>query len=254
MKTHHMKQCYMLGRGLRMKIKAIHAIYFELSNICNYSYFHKKCPLHYVVTKQTLPLNVIKKAISELKSIEYDNSIWFNNYNEPLSDPRLFYIINYVKTHLNKSKIHINTNGFYLDQNLADELYECGVDEIIISLYSKEESERLRAIKFSMDVHMSDYATNSLDDRNNIYQRELLYCNLPCYSLETEIIIRYTGDVGLCCLDWDNRYNYGNLNHMSLEEILGSSCVQEITSQLKKGKRQLEICKRCNWQRGNICY
>lgn len=232
-------------------IEKIRYIFFELSNICNYSYIHKKCPLSDIDKKITLQTNVIKKVIKELKQIDYAGEIAFHVYNEPLIDQRLFYLTEYAKDTCKKSKIRLMTNGFYLTQDLADEIYEYGVDKIEVSLYSQKEEERIRQIQFrNINISFYDYYSKCLDNRKEIYEREVQRNTLPCYSLNTEIIVRHTADVDLCCLDWDMKHLFGNLQNSTLEEILSTPKVQEVQYNLKQGKRYLELCKRCDWQRG----
>lgn len=229
-------------------LRAVKSICFELSNICNYSIAHRKCPLHNVKGKNTLPTQIITKTIEELGEINYSGSIAFHNYNEPLIDPRLFYLSRYAKNICKNSIVRLTTNGYYLTQNLADELKSHGIDDVTISLYSESEAERLKNIRFS-DIVPSFYA-HGLDDRENIYTGPQIPCCLPCYSLSTEVIVRHTADVALCCLDWDSRYTFGNLGTSSLQDILTSSTVREVQNDLQQGQRTLEICKRCDWQRG----
>jgi len=232
-------------------IETLRVIYFELSNICNYAYMHKKCPLYNATEKIILSTKIIKKIIKELECINYSGYIAFHNYNEPLIDPRLFYLTKYIKSILVNAKIGLLTNGFYLTQDLTDELYEYGIDVIGISLYSKEEEERLCQIQFRhIKVSFYDLYSNGLDNRKKIYEREHINSTLPCYSLLSEIVIRCTGDVDLCCQDWDFRHIFGNLKNTSLEEILSTAEVQVLRRDLKQGRRYLDLCRRCNWQRG----
>jgi radical SAM protein with 4Fe4S-binding SPASM domain len=232
-------------------IRNIENIFIEISNICNYASVHRKCPLHNCAVKEILPSVFIKKIIDELSSIDYAGMIAFHNYNEPLIDPRLFYLVDYTKKILNNSIIRIRTNGFHLTQNIIEEMEQVGVDQIFVSLYSQSEEERIKKIKFNkLNISLDDFYKNrNLDDRKNIYTRDEIHCNMPCYSLTHEIIIRYTGDVVLCCLDYENRYIFGNIKESSLSDILDSDAVKDTQSLLSNGKRLLPICKRCDWQR-----
>ena len=236
-------------------IYGIKTIFFELSNICNYSYLHKACPLHVVKNKATIPTYIVKKTIDELGEINYSGVIAFHCYNEPLIDPRLFYLTRYAKDICNNAIIRITTNGFYLTQELSKELYNFGVGQLIVSIYSTAEKERIKLLfnsemikNYKIEISMQDMI-HRLDGRRDIYTREPISCSLPCYSLTSEIIIRHTGDVCLCCLDFDSKFVYGNLAIAPLKDILVSESVKAVQSKLSTGERFLEICKRCNWQR-----
>jgi sulfatase maturation enzyme AslB (radical SAM superfamily) len=230
--------------------KGIHAarvFFFEMSNMCNYSYLHKKCPVAKFESKIVLPTKLIKKGINELSLIDYDGTIVFHNYNEPLIDPRLFILTQYAKNKCPNAIIKIRTNGFYLTQELADELHEFGVTELFISLYSKSEEERLRKINFRyLPVTFNDfYSKRDLDGRIDIYDAECSSLDVPCYAPTQKIIVRCTGDVGLCCMDWDFRYLFGNIATLSLQDILADKDFQLLQRRLRGGERYLSICARC---------
>jgi len=232
-------------------VKTIKSIYIELSNICNYAQIHARCPLNGMMEKTAIKTTVVKKILDELSAVEYSGIINFHNYNEPMIDPRLFYITSYAKSICKKATIRILTNGFYLTQEIIDELKIYGIDRIDISLYSKQEKERLKKIQFNaIEYNFLDNCIHSLDDRLNIYTKNIKICTLPCYSLSKEIIVRYTGEVVLCCLDWKSKYIFGNLEFATLQDIFDKHDVIEIQNSLSRGNRILEICKRCDWQRG----
>ena len=104
---------------------------------------------------------------------------------------------------------------------------------------------------------MSKYVTSipykvfhaSLDDRQNLYEGPLLNTKAPCYPFVTDLSIACTGEVTLCCLDWDRRFVFGNLNNGKLHDILEKEDVRLVANKLMHGQRTLDICRRCNWVR-----
>ena len=66
-----------------------------------------------------------------------------------------------------------------------------------------------------------------------------------CFGLRDHLSILYTGDVALCCVDYDGRTAVGNLKDSTLKEVLSSDEVHRIV----RGFRRFQVvhphCKRC---------
>lgn len=234
---------YFKNRPIMQQIKRIS---FELSNICNYAYCHKKCPLHGQKEKIVLPSRIVRETIDEVAQINYDGVFTFHIYSEPLIDPRLFSFMIYSKTKCPKSKTLILTNGFYLNQRIADELAELGIWILAVTAYSRSEFNRLSAL----DVKIPYYVFESkLDDRQNIYDSMPVNIKTSCFAPVGDVSVACTGDVVLCCLDWKRRHRFGNLTRESLYSILNKKETLEVYNSLIRGERKLYLCRRCNWAR-----
>lgn len=229
--------------------KKIRRISFELSNICNYSFMHKKCPTSCYKEKVVLPSNVFFKTIDEVASWEwkFDGVIAFHKYNEPLIDPRLFNFIAYVNQKLSHAKVFILTNGFYLTQGILNEFEKYNIWCIAVSSYILKEHERLIQLKTTIPYHVF---FSVLDERKSLYEAKEKTCRRPCFAPLNDLTINCYGDVNLCCLDWMNKYSYGNLAEKMLCEIVNSKDFQKIYESLKVGNRNCcDLCKRCDWSR-----
>jgi len=229
------------------ELERIKYVAFELSDICNYAAIHPKCPANYKMKDKTiLSLKIIKKVLDELGSYYYSGGIILNVYNEPLIDPRLYYILDYVRKVLgSKNEILIITNGYYLNQVILDELKGLfNVNRIEVSSYLDSE-EHNRLIGLHAD---SGYVVQriKLDDRIAIVNGEKWPCTLPCYSPYTEVIINCKGEVGLCCYEYKYEVVFGDLNKQSFMEILNSDEMNQTYKDLTSGKRTHSICRRCN--------
>jgi len=219
-------------------------ISFELSNICNYSIFHKKCPAYSQKEKVVLPLKSIFKALEHMT--DYNKTIQFSCYNEPLIDPRLFFLINYTKTKVPNCEILLQTNGYYLNQTIADELIDVGVDFISCTAYTKGERSRLKTIKISKPFIIN---RANLDNRLKMYNNEDegKYLNIPCNAPYNALTIRCNGNVGLCCYDSKNCYTFGNIINSDLPEILLSEQMIKTYYDLMNGIRNRNFCKNCGY-------
>jgi len=216
---------------------------FELSNLCNYSKIHIKCPLSLTQEPKILPASIVYNVLDSLKRYNFEGEIAFHNYNEPLIDPRLFKFIEYARQVCPKSRICICTNGFYFTQTLADELVESGVTNINISVYSKKEMERLSKIHLKIAFRLSPICL--FDYVIPIYNSPKINNKRTCSAPLNEVIISKDGEVVLCCLDWKKVYTFGSLKDQKLEDILKDPKIYYIYQRLKKGDRFLNICSRC---------
>lgn len=224
----------------------INRILLELSNLCHYSTEHKKCPLHLAGNPVILPKNIIYHVIDTVSEWNYAGVISFHAYNEPGIDPRLFQFISYAKMKCPDSYVSIMTNGYYLDENLLSEYRDAGLDEMFISAYSEKEYQRFLSYRSPLKVTIQ---RPKLDERMNIYDRPVMDLHKHCLAPYNELMISREGYVGLCCLDWKRSEVFGSLHERTLEEILRSSKMQEVYEKLSQGRRENDICRRCDWSR-----
>lgn len=228
-------------------LKFTKRVSFELSNICNNSSIHAKCPLSLKHEINILPKKVIISVLEVLKKYNFSGMISFHNYNEPGIDPRLMSLVELTKDYCPDCFIYFSTNGFYLDQNLIEEYEEAGVDKMHISAYSDSEYKRLSKLKTRKMALSIEHMF--FDDRLAFYDSPEKKCDKPCYAPLNELIINNNADIVLCCWDWKYKYKYGNLKYQGLEEILTSKKISDVYNKLSRGIRHLDICKSCNQTR-----
>lgn len=69
---------------------------------------------------------------------------------------------------------------------------------------------------------------------------------IVCPKPFKELIIKSDGSVALCCADWNNAHELGNLHKQSLKEIWEGEALAEIRRLHLSGRRcELEACKDC---------
>jgi glycosyltransferase involved in cell wall biosynthesis len=224
----------------------IKRISFQLSNLCNLEGIHKKCPLHCRKSSSILPSSIVTKVLDELGSIDYQGIVAFHIYNEPLIDPRLFSLIAETRRRCPGAKVYLLSNGYYLNQTILDELAVLGVWLLIVSAYSKADFERLS--RYESRIPYKVFRA-TLDERRSIYDGPPLDVKAPCYPFVTDLSIACTGEVTLCCLDWDRRFVYGDLHEETLQSVLEKFEVRQIAHGLMLGERTTDICRRCDWVR-----
>jgi MoaA/NifB/PqqE/SkfB family radical SAM enzyme len=66
-----------------------------------------------------------------------------------------------------------------------------------------------------------------------------------CFGMRDHFAILWSGDVVLCCIDFDGCTSFGNIKESSLAEILKSPDLERIVSGFAKGKLIHPHCRRC---------
>lgn len=226
-------------------VKHIKKVSFELSNLCPYAPFHKACPAHLVKDPQVLPMKAIFQVVNFLAKKNYHGWISPFIYSEPMADPRLFKILEHMKEKMPNCMIRILSCGYGVTQDLLDELAVIGITLFKIDAYSKKDLERFMELK-SERIQRIKITKGTLDDRLKIYDLPKKNLNWPCFAPLADINIRADGTVNLCCLDYENRYTFGNIHQDPFPKILGT--MVETFQRLSHGQRFLDICSRCNRQ------
>lgn len=219
-----------------------------ISNLCNYASIHKKCPASCIKEKEILSSKYIYNVFNELSIIQFDGTICFHIYNEPMIDSRLFWFIEYIKTNLPYAKVEAYSNGYCLNEVMLEELQNVGVDILCVTGYGEKEYSRL--LELNVDIAYS-CLFGCLDERLDYYVgRERAISNKICMSYFTQLSIYSNGDIGTCCLDYNHPYNLGNIKEKTLEGCLNSDKIIAFQKELLRGNRNVfSICKNCNWLR-----
>ena len=227
-----------MDREIVDKIKSVR---IQISNLCNMSDMHVKCPAHYVDTRKSMPSRTVSKILQGLADIGFTGNVGFHTYNDPLIDPRLFSFIDWSRVVLPKSDVVVYTNGEYLTDTIVAELIEKRV-RIIVSTYT-EHSKSL-CHRFGLET-----CAECFDDRLNGYTRELTDYRGPCNAPYSQLMIDVDGIVNLCCFDWASSVCFGDVNKSTITEILTQSGMEAAYHNLRNGIRDFDICRRCTTSR-----
>lgn len=237
--------------------KYTNSILIGMSNICNYSDRHPRCPISEMKEKTTLPFNIIEKLILELKELKFRKILWPFFYSEPLIDPRLFSVMELIKTNLPKARIQMYTNGFMMNKNLLLDLKKFQIRRIIFSTYNEIDHKRFtdliiwaESIKFPialriakrypMDKRMNDKLINCW------YERAPIKLDRSCAAPLSYITINEKGEVVICCHDYRAMHVLGNIKDNTLKEILLSDkVIDTYVSLINKERSKFFLCERC---------
>jgi len=203
---------------------------------------------------------VFKELISQLKDVEFQGQIAPHLYNEPLSDPRLVWMLEHVRSSLPNAKIKITTNGDYLDAEKYNQLIGVGVNHIFISKHGKRLPRKLRELLDSLDedekkekIVLNDFYNDFSTDQKmftnrggDVKLKEIANKKPPAACVyATYPVINTYGDMILCCQDFHNNYIFGNIMDAHILDIWNDQKNIKLRKQIYKGYFDLDICKKC---------
>lgn len=226
-------------------------ITLQLSNMCNMTHLHADCPTSVFKTKHILPKAVVCDVIDTLAEAKFNSHrkwLAWHVYNDPLIDPRLMWFTEYARKRLDKIKILLFTNGWYLNETLASELIDAGISQFNFSAYSDAALERLReietvcagraAVKIGRWHHLYAWVIPGKPGHGS---------KQPCSAPLNDLNVRASGKLGLCCLDWDESWTGGDVAELGFERALreGFERMKRLYDALRKSRRELARCQAC---------
>lgn len=227
------------------ELRKIKEIAFEIGDDCNLKSQHKKCPINsrcYNKSNGKLTINRIIELMDEANEMGFEGYFAFHYYNEPLLyKDKLEQVIEARPN----NKYLLWTNGTLLNCDIAANNILRRFTQVVITCYDMERLEFYKKIKdYYKNVQIALW---SLDDRIEIY--ELPEVNRkPCERVLVEIPIDYYGNVHLCCEDWNNEYEIGNVINNSLKNIVHSDEYNLTRNMAENGilkENCPTICKKC---------
>jgi len=199
------------------------------------------------------------KILKELKDISFKGSLAFHCNNEPLLDRRLASWVKKARDLLKDNYFYLYTNGVFIDVGLVNELFEAGLNRIIVNNYNDEYILNPSIRKLVEDSFMlkgevivnyrvkSDYLGNRAGESPNAGSFLKKPLNIICPRPLRELVVGYDGTVPLCCADGVWKVKMGNLRETSIKDIWFSDFFKMVRKSLSMGDRKsTEICKACD--------
>lgn len=136
-------------------------------------------------------------------------------------------------THAKKPKVSINA-------------VNCGNGKDISSLYQRYEK--------IVDRISVQIAHNWTSDQENIstFKNNNDFLEYPCPYPYFYMMIRYNGDISICCFDYDSKTILGNVKEQSLKSLWEGAATIKIRKLMEQGDRKrIKACSQCsqypNW-------
>ena len=215
-----------------------------------------------------LDLEFFKKILSELRDNNYSGRMGFSGFSEPLLHNSIFDLVKLYKEYLPNNRLEIVTNGDYLNFDTAKTLFDNGLFNIRVSLYTNPKNEKkfleIRK-KLNLDEERFIVRHRNLGRKNDfglvlnnragsvdysrIGQKEKIKelplkqgCNYPMFKL----FIDYNGDCLLCSNDWTKNKIIGNAKKQNIYDIWNSEKINQARKKLLKNERNFSPCNKCD--------
>lgn len=214
---------------------------------------------------------LFKDIINQLVEMNYVGEVSFSSNNEPMLDSRILEFIKYARQQLPKAYFTMWSNGTLLNQENSAELVKY-LDRLYIDLYSKDYSipqniediidNVFTSVGYTMvkGLVIKNYASKVvifLRDVNQVLssrggkapnKKIARTINMSCEYPYTQMIVRPTGEVSLCCSDALGLYTMGDLRVQSILDVWNSDKFEKVRKDLLKNKRKgLFLCKDCDF-------
>ncbi|MFH0790096.1 MAG: radical SAM/SPASM domain-containing protein [Candidatus Omnitrophota bacterium] len=248
-------------RGIFFEDSLFEKVFIETISYCNNDCAF--CPASTntgVKTPQSLmPEDLYLKIINELSGLSFTGSIAFHCNNEPLLDKRLVSWINIARRTLKNNFFYLYTNGILINTDLTNQLFEAGLNRIIIDNYDDD----LRLLPSVRDIIDNQSALRGEVIINYRFKNEFLGnragqspntkvflkdpLKIICLRPSKEIVIGHDGTIPLCCADGLRKVVVGNVQETPLKDIWFSDYFKRIRKNLVNRDRSCtEICESCD--------
>lgn len=211
----------------------------EIGDKCNLAYEHLYCPiLLRKKKKKTLTddmiLSIVKEAYEELGFTGY---VAWHFYNEPmLYKKRMFSLMKTLKETVKNAKFLLWTNGELLKEDKNLELF----DRVVITNYKNRPVSYFEKFFKNKEIMILPPV---FDGRLNIKDKESF---IKCLRPYIEFIISFYGDVHMCCQDWKNEIEIGNIYVTPLKELVKKRNKILSTILSKMDNKSPKTCITCN--------
>jgi len=265
--------------------KYVEVVNIETSTFCNRRCEY--CPLSNNdrgSAKKFMDKEIFLKILQELKSIDYNQSISLNLYNEPLASDNIYERISQVREYLPHAYIIFNSNGDYVNKEVLQRLSDCGLNALSISLHANKEyrdKDRQKAIfrfftKIQLDYEVTNFAENKnitvIKKIHDSFELKVMTNNWseygndragsaivnfksnrihPCMKPIREFTISCDGVVVPCCNFFPDsqiarKYNVGNIVDRTLFQLYNSEIMIFFRRGLFSFSDKFEPCNHCN--------
>lgn len=226
---------------------------FETTAYCN-----RHCPACPVSLaprgKEVMDETLFAKVLAELAAINYSGRIALHFFNEPLADKDIVAKVRRIGEAAPRAKIEIFSNGDFLTQELARELFDAGLSFILLTAYNDRAMKRLEALQKQLGRRerrrtVLRRATVLASNRAGTLEQLAIPQSLKadCFQPSYKLVVNFRGEAVICSNDYFAKSIVGNIAEQSLLEIWHGPALQEIRSLLRQRRRdKLPACKGCN--------
>jgi hypothetical protein len=201
-----------------------------------------------------LPIEIIEEALDQCVDMGFTKGVCLSHYNEPLMDTRISEIAGMVTSYGNFFPVFLNTNGDFIDEELAQSL-DGRLDKIIVTLYMDEpvKSRRAEWIKSlfhateTQIITMSDHIATHFSPAFELEKLVEKNKSHPCSEPQMRVVINHRRQYLLCCDDVIGNFDLGTFPEISIEDYWFGEKHMSIMNNLKNtgGRLQYDYCSTC---------
>lgn len=195
---------------------------------------------------------LLHKIIKDLKEIGYTGEVSLFSNNEPLIDQFIVERCEYAAKELPNARHILFTNGKLLTKEKYARLCDC-LDQLVINNYDWQIPNKLQDIlKDDRDnVLLKMRRTNEIistrgGNAPNRKNRMNWTLKSSCINPWSQMIVRPTGELSLCCNDALGQETLGDLKRQTILEAWNSAEYKKIREELKRGRSNIKLCKHCD--------
>lgn len=206
-----------------------------------------------------MPTQRVRAILDEAAALGYRGPVRLHRLSEPFLDDRYVDIARQVKAR--GMLLFEETNGDPLrhDDTLVEQL-DGLLDGLCVGLYDyRDEAHKIdqmlywrrrfhrTPVTFSLPLEDCALRAGSAPLDDDRFPRDPRALATPCFQPATKLLIRYDGQLSLCCEDDRCAHDLGNAFEQSLAALWWSPRRVELARQLarRNGRQAIPICSRC---------
>lgn len=229
--------------------------YNKCNNTCSF------CPVslgHDKRIPHLMKRELFDSIINQLAQLDYRGVICLYSNNEPLLDKRMPEFLRVTREKLPNAFILFYTNGLLLTLKLLQILLD-NTNFLYINCYMAEKNlpERIKRVQeylirehipsHKVEIHLRNQTEYLSTRAGNAPNRIHPAClRSKCILPFSQIVIRPSGKVSLCCNDAYGEHTLGDLNNESLLQVWHSNPFQILREQMIRGRAGHPTCKKCD--------
>jgi len=178
----------------------------------------------------------ILHIIAELVEVGYKGRVHPYMNGEPLEDPLIVDVVEWIREKLPTNHIALSTNGDFLTPELMDALLTAGLSELQVSCYDDVHKPILKHYWNNTPRYVGRVFFTKTDDLDEqcFYNRggnvPEIKCNYDktegCWWVGKKLPIDWQGNVLVCCSDFYGEHTLGNVNDNTIQEIWDTDTFQ----------------------------
>jgi len=206
-----------------------------------------------------MSLDLVQKIADELREYQYQGGVIFSGFGEPVMHNDFTNLMAIFGKDIHTEVV---TNGDKLTKNYIQDLYNAGLDMLLVSMYDgPHQIDYFHDLFKKADIEKNQYVLRDrwygeesdygliLTNRTGTVtsgKQKKVDQNRPCYYTHYMMQIDWNGDALLCVQDWTKAKRFGNVQEKTLFEIWTSKELHQFRTTLGSGSRCMNPCENCN--------